>query len=98
VTWGPTLCVDTKPKHTVDMVRGSRRGVQEGDLPLRLTIAQAGKHTFHYLILRNDGTVIEASSASYETEDAARVAGLPVLQRCSDVAKPKSTKRQSSRP
>jgi hypothetical protein len=61
--------------------------VRAGDLPLRLSIAQAGKRTFHYLILRNDGTVVEASSTSYETEAAARVAGLPVLQRCSDAAK-----------
>jgi len=69
------------------MARASRRGVRESDLPLRLTIAQAGKRKFHYLVLRNDGTVIEASAASYETEAAARVAGLPVLQRCSDTAK-----------
>jgi hypothetical protein len=76
------------------MGRVSRRGVREGDLPLRLSIAQAGNRTFHYLILRNDGTVVEASSVSYETEDAARVAGLPVLQRCSDVAKSKPVRRQ----
>jgi hypothetical protein len=78
------------------MGRHSRRGVREADLPLRLTIAQAGKRSFHYLILRNDGTVVEASSTSYETEDAARVAGLSVLQRCSDVAKSKPVKRQST--
>ena len=77
------------------MARASRRGVREGDLPLRLTIAQAGKRSFHYLILRNDGTVVEASSTSYETEDAARVAGLPVLQRRSDMAKSKPVQRQS---
>jgi hypothetical protein len=77
------------------MARAFRRGVRECDLPLRLTMAQAGRRKFHYLILRNDGTVVEASSTSYETEDAARVAGLPVLQRCSDVAKSRPVKRRS---
>jgi hypothetical protein len=88
----------TKWMHTPVMGRTSRRGVRDGDLPLRLSIAQAGKRTFHYLILRNDGTVIEASSTSYETENGARVAGLPVLQRISDVGKSNRVKRQSSRP
>jgi len=41
------------------MMRASRHGVREDDLPLRLTIAQAGKQRFHYLILRNDGTVLD---------------------------------------
>jgi hypothetical protein len=71
------------------MGRASRRGVRESDLPLRLTIVQAGKRTFHYLILRNEGTVIEASAASYQTEAAAHAAGLPVLQGHSDLAKSK---------
>jgi len=72
--------------------------VREGDLPLRLTIAQAGKRSFHYLVLRNDGTVLQASAAPYETEAAAREAGQPALQRCTDVAKSKPVKRQSSGP
>jgi hypothetical protein len=54
---------------------------------LRLTVAGAGKDRFHYLILRNDGSVAEKSSASFETEDAARLAGLPVLRRRSVAAK-----------
>ena len=62
--------------------------MREDDLPLRLTIARAGKDRFHYLILRKDGTVLEASSASYPTEATARTAGLPVLQRCSEAAQP----------
>jgi hypothetical protein len=58
-----------------------RRGVHQTDLPLRLTITGAGEGRFHYLILRNDGTVAEGSSASFDTEDKARVVGLGVLRR-----------------
>ena len=70
-----------------------RRGLHKSDLPLRLTIASAGKD-FRYLILRNDGTVADASPVTFATEDAARVAGLPVLRRRSLAAKltPSSSK------
>src|ERR1700747_941731 len=56
-----------------------RRGVHQGDLPLRLTIDETGRRGFGYLIVRNDGTVALASSRLFATEAAARVAGLPVL-------------------
>ena len=64
-----------------------RRGLSEGDLPLRLTVAAVGRERFHYVILRKDGTVLEASSLSYPSEVVARAAGLPELRRRSVAAK-----------
>jgi hypothetical protein len=64
-----------------------RRGLSEADLPLTLTVAAVGKECFHYMILRKDGTVLEASSLSYPTEVTARAAGLPELRRRSVAAK-----------
>jgi hypothetical protein len=58
------------------------------DLPLRLTIVGAGKRCFRYLILGNDGTVVEASSTLFPTAAAARMAAGPILRRRSLAAKP----------
>jgi len=69
------------------MVKTPRRGVHQSDLPLRLRVILTGNGCFQYLILRNDGTVAKMSPASFDTADKARVAGLPVLQRRSIVAK-----------
>jgi len=64
-----------------------RRGLSEGDLPPRLTVAAVSRERFHYVILRKDGTVLEASSRSYPSEVVARAAGLPELRRRSIAAK-----------
>jgi hypothetical protein len=89
-----SLCIEMKTLHTRAMGRPFRRKLRRRDLPLGLTIANAGKRSFHYLLLRNDGTVVEASSISYATEAAAREAGLPVLQRCTDAAQAKHVRRR----
>jgi hypothetical protein len=60
---------------------------QKTHLPMRLTVVGAGKQGFRFLILRNDGTVAEASSATFSTEAAARAAGTPLLRRRSLAAK-----------
>jgi hypothetical protein len=73
-----------------------RRGVHQSDLPLRLTLAAAGKRCFRYLIVRNDGTVAAASSRLFATEAAARMAGLPVLRRRSLAARLTPLKQQPS--
>jgi hypothetical protein len=64
-----------------------RGDAQNAHLPMRLTVIGAGKRGFRFLILRNDGTVAEASSVSFATEAAARAAGLPVLRRRTLAAK-----------
>jgi hypothetical protein len=73
-----------------------RRGLSESDFPLSLMVAPVAKESFHYMILRKDGTVLEASSRSYPTEVAARVAGLPELRRCSVAAKLPSKQKRGS--
>jgi hypothetical protein len=55
------------------------------DFPTRLFAGVTRGHG--YVILRNDGTVAQASSATFPTEAAARAAGGPVLRRRSRAAK-----------
>ena len=69
------------------MAKTPRRGVRQSDLPLRLRVVLCGNGRFQYLILRNDGTVAKMSPAAFDTEDKARTAGFPVLQRRSIAAK-----------
>jgi len=64
-----------------------RRSLHKGDLPLRLTIAAEANRRFRYVILRNDGTVVQTSSATFATEAEAQAAGTPVLRRRSLAAK-----------
>jgi len=70
-----------------NMVKRPRRGVHRSDLPLRLRVVLCGNGRFQYLILRNDGTVAKMSPASFDTENKAHSAGVPVLQSRSMAAK-----------
>jgi hypothetical protein len=72
--------------HVIEVMT-RRRPLNSGDLPLRLKIAAEANGRFRYLILRNNGTVAQASSATFSTEAAARAAGGPVLRRRSLAAK-----------
>jgi hypothetical protein len=70
------------------IVRMTRcRPQHKADLPLRRSIAAEPSGRFRYVILRNDGTVAQASSATFSTEAAARAEGGPVLRRRSLAAK-----------
>jgi hypothetical protein len=69
------------------MRRTRRRRLTRNDLPLRLSIAAEANRRFRYVILRNDGTVAQTSSATFSTEAGAQAAGLPVLRRRSLAAK-----------
>jgi len=71
-----------------------RRPLCNSDLPLRLKIAAEANGRFRYVILRNNGTVAQASSASFATEAAARAAGGPVLRRRSLAARLTTPNRQ----
>jgi len=64
-----------------------RRPLHKTDLPLRLSIAADAGGRFRYVILRNDGRVAQASSATFSTQAAARAAGGPVLRRRSLAAR-----------
>jgi hypothetical protein len=64
-----------------------RRAAHETELPLRLTVVGVGKRGFRYLIRRNDGLVVEASSPAFTTVAAAQSAGLAVLRRRSLAAR-----------
>jgi hypothetical protein len=69
------------------MRRAHRRPVTKDDLPLRLSIAAEANRRFRYVILRNDGTVVRTSSATFATEAEAQAAGSPVLRRRSLAAR-----------
>src|SRR5262249_20879373 len=69
-------------KHGID-----RRPTHKGDLPLRLSIAAEPNRRFRYAILRNDGTVAQASSAVFSTEAEAQSTGIRVLRRRSLAAR-----------
>lgn len=71
-----------------------RRPLYNSDLPLRLKIAAEANGRFRYVILRNNGTIAQASSATFPTEAAARAAGGPVLRRRSLAAKLTGPNRQ----
>jgi len=58
-----------------------RRALHNSDLPLRMKVAAEASGRFQYMIVCNDGTVSEASTATFATEAAARAAGGPVLRR-----------------
>jgi hypothetical protein len=74
------VCATKQKERIFSHMRSTpRRGVHQSDLPLRFTIADAGKRCFRYLIVRNDGTVAVTSARLFATEAAARVAGLPVV-------------------
>jgi len=62
------------------MRRARRRPLNKGDLPLRLAVALEPNRRFRYVILRKDGTVAQASSATFATEGEAQAAGFPVLR------------------
>ena len=64
-----------------------RRPLHDSDLPLRLKVAAEANGRFRYVILRNNGTVAQASSATFPTEAAARAAGGPVMRRRSLAAR-----------
>jgi hypothetical protein len=64
-----------------------RRPLHKSDLPLRLSTAQEPSGRFRYVILRNDGVVVETSAATFATEAAAQAAGSPVLRRRSLAAR-----------
>jgi hypothetical protein len=64
-----------------------RRPLHRDDLPLRLSIAAQPNRRFRYVILRQDGTVAQASSSTFATEAQAQAAGFPVLRRRSLAAK-----------
>ena len=59
--------------------------LHRADLPLRLATEPEANGRFRYVILRNDGTVAQTSSATFATE--AEAAGGPVHRRRSLVAK-----------
>jgi hypothetical protein len=69
------------------MRRSRPRPVNKNDLPLRLAIAAEANRRFRYVILRNDGTVVQTSSATFSTEAEAQAAGSPVLRRRSLAAR-----------
>jgi hypothetical protein len=69
------------------MRKPRRRPLHREDLPLRLSIAEEPNRRFRYVILRNDGTVAQASSATFATEGQAQAAGTPVLRRRSLAAR-----------
>jgi hypothetical protein len=64
-----------------------RRPLHKSDLPLRLSISPEPNGRFRYVILRNNGTVAQTSSATFSSEAAARAAGGPVLRRRSLAAR-----------
>ena len=69
------------------MRKPRRRPLHREDLPLRLSVAAEPNRRFRYVILRNDGTVAQASSATFATEAQAQAAGTPVLRRRSLAAR-----------
>ena len=75
------------------MRKPRRRPLHKDDLPLRLSIAAEPNRRFRYVILRNDGTVAQASSATFATEAEAQAAGFPVLRRRSLAARLTPLKR-----
>jgi len=75
------------------MRKTRRRPLHKGDLPLRLSIAAEPNRRFRYVILRNDGTIAQASSSTFSTEAGAQAAGFPVLRRRSLAAKLTPSKR-----
>ena len=79
-------------KDPAQAYRGNNAHKKVG-LPLRLTIVGAGKRSFRFLIHRHDGTVLEASSLSYSSETAARMAGLPAMRRRSEAARGREVAR-----
>jgi hypothetical protein len=70
-----------------------RRSLHRGDLPLRLSVAAEPNRRFRYVILRKDGTIAQASSATFATEAQAQATGFPVLRRRSLAAKLTPSKR-----
>ena len=52
--------------------------LHRADLPLRLATETEANGRFRYVIIRNDGTVAQTSSATLATEAEARAAGGPV--------------------
>jgi len=77
------------------MHRIERRPTHKGDLPLRLSIAAVPNRRFRYAILRNDGTVAQASSPIFLTEAEAQSTGIRVLRRRSLAAQLTILKRRS---
>jgi hypothetical protein len=81
----------TLPQASDDTLRNMRkprrRPLHRDDLPLRLSIAEETNRRFRYVILRNDGTVAQASPATFSTEAQAQAAGIPVLRRRTLAAK-----------
>jgi len=63
------------------MRKTARWSLHRADLPLRLATEPEANGRFRYVILRNDGTVAQTSSATFATEAEARAAGGPVHRR-----------------
>jgi hypothetical protein len=87
-----------RPGMVLTTVRKTRRRpLHRNDLPLRLSVAAEANRRFRYVILRNDGTVAQASSSTFATEAQAQAAGFPVLRRRSLAAKLTPSKRAPDR-
>ena len=75
------------------MRKPRRRPLHREDLPLRLSVAAEANRRYRYVILRNDGTVAQASAATFASEAQAQAAGTPVLRRRSLAARLTPSKR-----